>query len=156
VPGAAMSASLLWMPSAAAPFSGPRHPPHHRRGLTVRPGLGDDRESRGADPVQRDGEVDAEPFRAPVEACLAAQLLSTLAAITRVPKPRRVGALVGGPPSSHQWSPRPSGRSSQNSVTPPPGLESAPYLAALVTSSWSATAIDCAVEGGSETTGPPV
>jgi hypothetical protein len=75
---------------------------------------------------------------------LPASSRSTVLLTSREPKPRRDGGVTGGPPSSRhsiliQGSP-PSSRENTRQVTwtEPVGTESAPYLAALVVSSWNA------------------
>src|SRR3546814_3563366 len=65
---------------------------------------------------------------------------STLSCIRRLPKPSQVGGTVDGSPSSRQ-SMRIWPSSSFTSIfTRPSGRESAPYLAALVASSWNSSA----------------
>jgi hypothetical protein len=68
--------------------------------------------------------------------------------ITRVPKPRRVGGVAGGPPASIQRSTTlPSIARDHSTSTFPVGTDNAPYLAALVASSCKVTAIVWAVSG---------
>src|SRR5262245_47668172 len=55
------------------------------------------------------------------------------------PKPLRDGGVTAGPPDSVQWIANwRSGRTSQDTSTTPLLVDSAPYLAALVVSSWIA------------------
>ena len=66
------------------------------------------------------------------------------------PKPRRVGSLTGGPPLSRQSRLKRRGSPSLTVhaiVTSPLSLERAPYFAALVESSCSATPMFCAASG---------
>ena len=77
-----------------------------------------------------------------------------LALISRMPKPGAAGGCGGGPPRSVQRSRRPCGCNSQSTATCPGCTDSAPYLAALVESSCSASASVCAVRGSSDTSGP--
>ena len=72
------------------------------------------------------------------------------------PKPSRAGSAVGGPPVSIQSSIRASSPVVQLTVSVPVSVDSAPYLAALVASSCSASATACAVAGSSTTAGPSV
>src|SRR6266536_4953276 len=74
--------------------------------------------------------------------------------ITRVPKPRRVGGLTGGPPVSVQRrTSRPSSVRDHATRTLPSGVDKPPYLAALVASSCRVTAIAWATFGSSKTFG---
>src|SRR6185312_6647816 len=79
---------------------------------------------------------------------------SMLAVMIRVPKPGDDGAWVGGPPVSVHFITRVPGLSSQVRWTRPDIEDRAPYLAALVTSSCSASASDWAAAGCSDTFGP--
>src|SRR5436305_7984016 len=81
---------------------------------------------------------------------------SMLAVMIRVPKPGDDGAWVAGPPLSVHFSTNWPGLSSQARSTRPDIEDSAPYLAALVTNSCSASASDCAAAGCSDTLGPDV
>src|SRR3954447_23233920 len=81
---------------------------------------------------------------------------SMLAVMIRVPKPGDDGACVAGPPLSVHFSTSVPGLSSHARCTRPDREDSAPYLAALVTSSCSASASDCAAAGCSDTFGPDV
>jgi hypothetical protein len=81
----------------------------------------------------------------------------TMRSITLVPKPRRDGARTVGPPVSVHASRRcPSARRDHSSETRPPRTERAPYLTALVASSWSTIAIDWAAGGASIRPGPSI
>jgi hypothetical protein len=63
----------------------------------------------------------------------------------RLPKPLRSGAFTLGPPNSVQWSAScPSSLRDHVNLIWPFGLDSAPYLEALVASSCKTTAIACA------------
>src|SRR5215470_4285472 len=80
--------------------------------------------------------------------------LVTEAVMILVPNPCAAGARVAGPPLSTQCSRKEPASSSQLSLTFPAGDDSAPYLAALVASSCSASARICAVTGRNDTCGP--
>ena len=62
--------------------------------------------------------------------------------MTRMPKPRRVNSLTGGPPVSIQRRTiLPSAARDHSTSTLPVGTDNAPYLAALVANSCKVTAI---------------
>ena len=79
---------------------------------------------------------------------------STLLVMIRVPNPVLRGGFVDGPPVSRQLSMIALGCTSQFSSSLPEASDSAPYFAALVASSCSASASVCAVAGSSRTFGP--
>src|SRR6516164_1342026 len=83
------------------------------------------------------------------------QAFLNVALTSEVPKPRRVGAATGGPPLSCHLNfsslPLPSMWIVHDAPTFPPALDNAPYLAALVASSCSASEKLCASLGPSTT-----
>lgn len=97
----------------------------------------------------------------PVDLYSSAAPLPRLRSISVVPKPRRRGAITGGPPLSAQSRVSLVGRySSSGSMifqlipTWPPSLLRAPYLTAFVVSSWSTSARLTVVRNGRTTGGP--
>src|SRR5689334_19594281 len=72
------------------------------------------------------------------------------------PNPPLDGEDTAGPPNSAQRRCRLSSSTDHVTETYPPSFERAPYLFALVQSSWSTSAITCARVGPSMTLGPAV
>src|SRR5262249_56017276 len=74
------------------------------------------------------------------------------------PKPERVGGFTAGPPLSRHVKSTSvgltAGLATQEIATRPGSIDSAPYLAAFVTSSWNARASVIAVLELSQTVGP--
>src|SRR5215470_6867246 len=81
-------------------------------------------------------------------------LRSAISCITTVPNPRRCGGDTGGPPRSVQLIVKVSPSVPQPICRRPASVESAPYLLALVASSWSARPIACAEAGFRCSLGP--
>jgi hypothetical protein len=77
-----------------------------------------------------------------------------------VPKPMRWGGANRGPPRSCQRNSSlgssPSSSTDQRISSVPPGVESAPYLAAFVHSSWMTSAKPCVAFGVSRIGGPSI
>lgn len=123
-----------------------RSVPRHRTSRQATPGVGNDarrpRLSRSA-PHPCNGKLMRQdrPCGSKTRSISPARSRSMQRSMSRVPKPRRVGASTAGPPRSrHSRSsvrPAPS-RSRQTSESLPSSEESAPYLAALVASSFNA------------------
>ena len=112
---------------------------------------------RGLGYAFREGQFANQSFRPPLPGNGSAQGPDD--AVDRADsKTLRVGAsLTRGPPLSDQCSTRGSAPLvSQLISSLPEGLDSAPYLAALVASSCSATAIDWASVGGRRTSSPAI
>ncbi len=104
--------------------------------------------------AERRGDPAANTLGGEFQPGLPVQIASRAFSIRRLPNPRRVGGTTGGPPLSRQlrWS-----RSSfavQRSSTRPSGRESAPYFAALVASSCSASESASAWFGETSSAGP--
>ena len=83
---------------------------------------------------------------------------SRLTPISREPKPFCAGSRTGGPPRSCQQkcnrAPAEVSFTVQSMLTQPVAFESAPYLMALVASSWTAMVMTSAWLAGSCTCGP--
>ena len=77
--------------------------------------------------------------------------------ITPMPNPLRVGGLTGGPPASVQRSTRsPCSARDQPTRTWPSATDRAPYFAALVANSCTATAMAWATSGFNMMVGPSI
>jgi hypothetical protein len=80
--------------------------------------------------------------------------LLTVCSMSAVPKPRPIGALIGGPPLSLQSRQSESPLTIQPIETAPSGLPRAPYLTEFVPSSCNIMAVCRAVCGSSRSGGP--